>query len=433
MVLNSNDNSKSLLEKIEGLCFYVIALNLLWSFFADSFLTHFFLVACVLIFGIMIINSVRNIRSYSSASNALLYFSIILWSLIMVFVYEFFYPVYSKINFLFITADSHSVFFMRVLVAIVPCIAFSNRNSIKFGKLFKAIVLIVLIISFIYTTRAIIVDPDAIRARAVMRENDLGHILKYTPPFAMVYSYALLIPWFVHKCCFTTGKNKWFYIVCTLLLAYIILVSQFATALIIAIIGALVYLLFVSKNRTRLFIAILSIVVLYIIIFMDGGAEVFNRLANNVQGAWSLKLKDIATVLAGGEDSGSISGRQKLYKESIIAFFKSPVIGKFLNETGNIGGHATGIDVLGLTGLLGFIPFMLSIYSNSLRMKKNCGYNKIKSVVVASTVQFVILVFTKNIITSLAIFFTYFAFIPLLVKSEGNGEMGHELNKNNGV
>ena len=137
MVLNSNDNSKSLLEKIEGLCFYVIALNLLWSFFADSFLTHFFLVACVLIFGIMIINSVRNIRSYSSASNALLYFSIILWSLIMVFVYEFFYPVYSKINFLFITADSHSVFFMRVLVAIVPCIAFSNRNSIKFGKLFK--------------------------------------------------------------------------------------------------------------------------------------------------------------------------------------------------------------------------------------------------------------------------------------------------------
>lgn len=435
MVRNSIHKERSLLNGIEWLCFGIIALNLLWAFFADSVLTRLFSVACIGLCGVALWKTWGNAEQRITGATVGVFISLIVWILVMIPAYNNFSSVLTQLQFLFITGNAHAVFCMRLLVTVLPCIAFSNRNIIKTGIWFRVLLFVVLIVSAIYTAQAVAVNPNALRARESMEHADLGYVIKNTPGYAMTYSYALLTPWFTHKCYTTEGKLKAFYIMCIIFLMYIIVVAQFATALIIAIIGIFAYLLMASSNRTRMLVVFVGIAVFCVITMLDGGADIFYWLADHVQGAWADKLNDIAEVLTRQESAGSVSGRTDLYSDSFTAFTQSPIIGKFWRATDDIGGHATALDVLGMTGILGFIPFAVSVYSNYVRLKTLSTHKETRAIAVVSAVQFVILIFTKNIITSMAIFFVFYAFIPLLIRSEDKemGEKEDGSDKNNSV
>ena len=411
------ENSISL-KSLQGVCFYIIAFNLLWAYFEQSFFTRFFSIACFLIFGMTLINIASNLQRNIKVNSALCYVGLALWSLVMIGVYGTSYSPHSTVKFLFFSMDGAAIFFIRLFVSVLPCMVFVDYDEFTMDKKAKAAIFIVLATSVFFTSKAVATNPDALRARGTMEYLGLEEVLIGTPGYAMTYAYALLTPVFLHKCCLATKKTKVFYGICLAMLLYIVVVAQYATALLITIAGILAYILLVSKPKTRVYIVLSTMVVGSLIWATNGGSEIFYALAENVEGTWSLKLRDIALTLEGQADSGSVSSRAEHYAKSLDAFMQSPIFGMYWNTGQSIGGHATAIDVLGLCGIMGFIPMMLSLYGNFARMKNYKSYQTSRPAAMACMIEFIILIFTKNIVTSMAVFFVFYALIPLLLKAE---------------
>lgn len=434
-MINNNPISKQyrifFLKPAQGFCFYIIALNLLWAYFADSPLSSLFSLACIAMFGFMVLNILLNATRPVKPTTLLCYAGFLAWSAIMIGVYGFLYPSGSVTNFLIFNMPSYGIFFIRLFVSVLPCMVFADMIEYSVDKKARVTMFIVLFVSVLLTSKAVAINPDALRARASMEAEGLEDLLKGTPAYAITYSYALLLPVFLHKCRLSENKIRTFYIICTVMMIYILIVAQYATALILALVGALVYALLVSKPKNRVRIIIATIGIILVLNITGGVSGIFQSLSKYVEGSWATKLNDIALTLEGQQDSGSVSGRTDLYSKSLAAFLQSPIFGKYTKDTGPIGGHAIAIDVLGLTGIVGFIFMAASVYGNFARMKNHPSYKTSKPAVIASMVEFIVLIFSKNIVTSMAIFFTFFVLIPLLLKSKESGE--NEFDKENSI
>jgi len=355
--------------KLQGACMYIVAFNLLWPYFADSALSVLFPLACFFLFGMMWLNIFIN-ASISIKTNSLLcYAGLIVWSFLMIYVYGFVYSPHSKVDFLMFSMDSYAIFFIRIFISILPAMVYVDYKELTINKVAKASIFLVLLVTVALTSKAVAFNPDALRARAMMEIEGLESLLKGTPAYAMTYSYALLFPVFLHKCRMTSGITRTFYIICSVMLGYIVMVAQYATALLIMLIGAIVYVFLISKQRTRVGLVLCVIGFGCILAITNGGADIIRAIARNVEGAWAIKLEDIALTLSGKGGADSVTARSALYAESVYAFIQSPLFGKLWGKTGRIGGHATAIDVLGLTGMAGFIVMIACICGNFSRMK----------------------------------------------------------------
>ena len=176
-----------------------------------------------------------------------------------------------------------------------------------------------------------------------------------------------------------------------------------------------------AGNKRVVILLVLAFLLFYVhITKMD--VEFLTMLANSVDGTWAEKLQDMADSLSGSALSGSLSERNDLYQTSLDTFLESPLLGIMAYSNGKLGGHATAIDILGLSGLIGFIPFALTYVYNFKRVCRTCNFPKNKAAIIACNIEFIILVFTKNIITSLSLFFAFFVLMPLILKAESPEE-----------
>ena len=235
----------------------------------------------------------------------------------------------------------------------------------------------------------------------------------------MVYGMALIFPVFLQKIKNAqTKSDRIIYLIFAALIFYVIMVSQFATALLIAIIGSLIFFLFSMGGNKKVIVIIIIACLFFYVHVTKMDIALIDTLANSVEGIWSEKLHDISESLSGSTLSGSLSERNDLYQESLKTFAESPMFGIMANTTGSLGGHATAIDILGLVGIFGFIPFVLTIIYNFKRVCRTCNFPKNKASIIACNIEFIVLIFTKNIITSLSVFFAFFVMFPLLLKIE---------------
>ena len=377
-----------------------------------------FALSCVGVFILNFFIIIKNHRSNVLKMVILEYVFFIIWSIIMIVIYGYFYHIYQNVTFLLFTMDGHAIFFIRLFVSVIPCMFFVDFCDLKDTKSFKIILGLIVVSNTFFTIRAVRIYPDAIRARETMEVWGEEEILFGTPDYAMVYGMALIFPILLQKCkdAPVRSKSKWFYIICTLMVAYIIIVSQFATALLLTIVATIVFFVLSMKPNTRIIVVLLVILFVLFIRLPKLDVMFLNTLAENVSGTWVGKLHDLAETLSGGVATGSVLGRTDLYTKSLQAFLESPVFGKLLKSTTSIGGHATAIDILGLAGFIGFVPFLLTIYYNFKRLKYNCNYGKNKAAIITCTIEFIMLVFLKNIITSLSVFFAFFVMVPFLLR-----------------
>ncbi len=414
----------NLLKLSQLMCLMLVAFYLSWALWGEySFSDILFPLGCVGGFGLIFIYMAPNVQEIKWKKVIPEYMHYLVWIAIMVVANEFFYENYRKITFIFITADAHAIFFIRLLVSVIPFMFFVDQNKFKDTKVFKLILAVVIGTNAFYTFRAVQFFPDAIRARATTEYIGGEEFLFGTPDYAMVYGMALIFPVFLQKV--KNAKTRFdriVYLIFTALIFYMVVVSQFATALLIAIIGTLMFFLLSMRGNRRLMVLIVvSFVALYVhITKMD--VEILNLLADSIEGTWSEKLRDISASISGSALSGSLSDRSDLYQTSLNTFFESPLFGIMGNRTGSLGGHATAIDILGLTGIFGFIPFSLTIFYNFRRVCRTCNFSKNKAAIIACNIEFIILIFTKNIITSLSVFFAFFVLFPLLLKVENTEE-----------
>lgn len=415
--LEQNKQKYNLIKTGQVFCFSIVALNLLWAYFADSALTKLFPLACMGITGITLITVIINKDKKIEKGVFIGYAAFIIWMLLEIVLHGYFVRSSGTLSFLFFNMPPYAIFFIRMFVSVLPCMVFVDYNEFKINKITKVIIFVVLAVSVFYVSRAIAVNPDALRDRVAMENENLGDVLKGTPAYSIVYSYAILFPAFLHKIKVTTQKERLFYIACAIMLIYIIFVAQFATALLLAIVGALLYMFFIAKGRNRLYIILLAVLIGYVIIALDGGADIFRWLSKNIEGRWAKKLEDMAQSLS-GQSTGDVALRADRYKMSLEAFYKSPIFGMFINTKSSLGGHSTAIDVLGSGGIIAFIPFVLYMYGNLMRMKNHPSYSVAMPAAIACFVEFVAMAVLKNMITSMAVFFAFSVMVPLLLKSE---------------
>lgn len=416
----NSDNNFGLLNKAEGAFFYFITFQLLWVFWAGlpgANKLYMLSTAAMVITALLIYIDAKLQNKCRLVATS--YLTLVWWSLIMVAAYSVVseYTVHLKMNFMFWTMDSYSVFFVRMIILVLPCMIYVDLNEFKDTRFKQIVMLVILAVSAFFVLRVLRINPNAIRERNSMTNFGYENEMRGVPTYSVVYSFSMLFPVFIHKCRTSFGKSRLIYVISSIIMGYIIIVSQFATALILAVTGSVVYLFSASKGKRR--VLWLAFLIAFILLFAasDGFANIFSWLSEHVNGAWSKKLKDIAVSFSGGEDSGQISGRTSLYKESLHSFFKNPLFGMLLNPSADIGGHSTAVDVLAISGIFGFFPLALCIWQTFVRYDRvSCSLKENKPIIIACTIQFIILLFSKNIITSTAVFFTYFALIPLLIK-----------------
>lgn len=412
--------SINFLKLAQIMCLGLTAFSLQWALWTEfSFSSLLFSAACIGGVVFTFLYAAPYMEQFPWKHIIPEYMFYIFWIAIMAIANEFFYEHFRKITFIFITADAHAIFFIRLLVSVIPFMFLVDYTKFKETKLFKIILGVVIGTNAFYTFRAVRFFPDAIRARGTMEYIGGEEFLYATPDYAMVYGMALIFPVFLQKIKNAQTKaDKIIYSVFAALIFYVVAVSQFATALLIAIVGTLVFLLFsMSGNKRITVLLVIAFLVVYIhVTKMD--IALIDALANSVDGTWSEKLADISASLSGSALSGSLSERNDLYQESLKTFAESPMFGIMANTTGSLGGHATAIDILGLVGIFGFIPFVLTIIYNFKRVCRTCNFPKNKASIIACNIEFIVLIFTKNIITSLSVFFAFFVMFPLLLKIE---------------
>lgn len=412
------------LKMAQTVCLLFTAFSLEWALWTEfSFSSIIFSAACIGGFALTFVYVAPYIEEIRWKKVIPEYMHYLFWIIIMVIANEFFYEKYSKITFIFLTMDAHAIFFIRLLVSVIPFMFFVDENKFKETKLFKAILGIIIGTNAFYTFRAVRFFPNAIRARSTMEYIGGEEFLYATPDYAMVYGLALIFPVFLQKIKNAEQKvDKIFYLILAALSFYIIAVSQFATALIIAIVGTLIFFMLGMAGNKKIIIPLILVFLLFYVHITKMDIEFLNMLADSIDGTWSEKLQDISDSLSGSALSGSLSDRNDLYQTSLNAFFESPIFGIMANRGGQLGGHATAIDILGLAGLTGFIPFVLMYVYNFKRVCRTCNFPKNKAAIIACNIEFLVLVFTKNIITSLSVFFAFFVLFPLLLKVENTEE-----------
>jgi len=414
---------------VPAFLFLFVSLRLLWALWAEQTVAEYlYLLGCFVGFLWMLFYIFSNVQKSYSVSTEVQFFCTLSWCFVMFLAYEIGYHQ-QTVSFFGISMDSHARLIVYDFILLLPGIIFADQYRLKLGKFIKIIMLALVVTSLYITISAVIENSDALRMS--MAEDFYGDMDMFygLPDYSVVYSLTLIVPWLLYKISQSTGKRKMYYQILVLSIVIIIAVSQFATALLATIVCIMIYYsicLFKKHPAAVVFIVTLFFV---LVIGKSSIASWLNSLSTTVEGAWAEKLTEIALLLVEGESTGDLGARADYYSLSFEQFLRSPFFGTIAVDGGKIGGHSTFLDILGLTGLLGAIPYVTMIAAFFSRLRKhntNLGY---RAGVWSALSVYLIFAFTKNIISAISINYTFFVLLPILFFSEE----AYEQNKIGGI
>ena len=205
---------------------------------------------------------------------------------------------------------------------------------------------------FINTLREMIANPGITRLWeefAKISESNIGsYSYVYSIPFM-----AVIFGMFLLKAKSVIVKAIYFagIVVCI----YFLLLAQYTLALLITVIGLVV--LFVQVYDS---VSIKALIVCLVVAFFVLAPYVFSWLADRVPSEqMSIRLREISDFFSSGDvSSENLGGRMTLYIKGIEYFFRSPLYGHRILQ---FDPHATILNILSDTGILGFVPFMYVI------------------------------------------------------------------------
>ena len=162
-------SQRSTYNLIQTVFFAVISCTLMWALWSEMpYYNVLYTISCVLMFILNLVVFEKK-KLYSTMISVLpVYICIILWSIFMIIAYAYFYNVHSEIEIFSYGIDAYAVFFIRMLVTIIASMFFIDFNTIRDSKVFKLIVGLIILTSFVYTIRAVKMYPDALRTRNIL-------------------------------------------------------------------------------------------------------------------------------------------------------------------------------------------------------------------------------------------------------------------------
>lgn len=210
-------------------------------------------------------------------------------------------------------------------------------------------------------------------------------------------------------------KNKFInliWLVITLILLYIVYLSNATTALIISILSLSggILINFNNFSRKNIFKTMLIGVILIllfnkttIVMVLDNVQPLFNESGSNYK-----KISNIKDYFIYGDADGSIGARETLYESSFQLFYESPLIGTARPE--KIGYHSYFLDRLAALGMLFTIPLILTFWSHIKSVYKRL--DKTKVIYSIGCFCYLLMLFLKNEFGSGSFLFA-FAILPI--------------------
>lgn len=291
----------------------------------------------------------------------------------------------------------------------------SSNSHVKLARL----LLFVSIINAILSVRALLNNPSIIRAIAGRTGDTIGFSINIigVAGYPIVYATAIIFPFVIGGIKILKGIYKIISIFIAALLFIYVYASALATAIIVLLIGIVFVAFFSMKKFKRLLVLPLILILAAIIFNTDILAHLIADTAAYIEiPQYQQKLSDIANTIYTEEATGSVEGRSDRYKKSFNSFISNPLYGVGFNKNGdvNIGGHATILDIFGLLGIMGGLPFLLFIYYCYCICKELWENTVYTSYVKASFLNFIVVATLKSIMSSYAIFITIILLIPII-------------------
>lgn len=417
LIIGEKNNQNNLFVKISISLYLMIVY---FSYFTSLVSTYFggIVVYFIYFLPVFFILAIRiNVR-IKKADAKLLYSKMVFWFLTFFTIYYFLFQIVSSkylAKEFFGLSLEVTVF---NLAAIIPVLIISNyllsTKAYKFKFKVLIMTLIILVINIIFTLRLIIQDPNSSKILATIEGMSI-YGLTGASGYNITYSAVLLIPVFLY------GINKfrnlkrilWYFL--TFISFIFIYKSAYTLAILATALAVLLYAFFSLRKIYRIIIIIPCIIIIYFAFNTDGFYQILLVLSRSIDiYEVSQRFRDLANLIKFGDTSAISLSRLDLYANSLNAFFKSPFIGIFpLESSYRLSNHSTVLDVLGGTGLIGFIPFVLSFYYSFKKSLSYVGNTNYKKCIYTSYLVFIFIAFLNPIFNSPTITFTLLALLPL--------------------
>lgn len=246
-----------------------------------------------------------------------------------------------------------------IIPSILIASVLSYRNEHRLYRIIGFGSIGLLMVSLIYILPLVMSSANILR-EGIMELDGIRPL--GLPDYGLMHSYTLML---IPLCLMirnNVGKYKIMAIVLLVLLFYMITQTAVTTSLFLSLFIFIFACLYDEKNGQKTFIAFLVVSVLLFILYKLG---VFLWLVDSLMPffegtAVSYKLEDFHdSITTGTLTGGHIIGRIDLHSISRESFWNNPIFGG-----GIAGGHSKILDLLGATGLVVFIPFIMIIWKS---------------------------------------------------------------------
>lgn len=170
-----------------------------------------------------------------------------------------------------------------------------------------------------------------------------------------------------------------FWCVSTIILCYILYLSNATTALLISILFIAMGLFSEHErfsSRSLLFLALGGLMII-IISSTSILIPILDFVQGNMDESWSNyhKLEDIKQQILYGSSEGDVEARGTLYETSFKLFLESPIIGTTRPQ--DISHHSWFLDNLACFGIILILPLVLILFNNVKSIYKNLRHSKV--------------------------------------------------------
>lgn len=327
------------------------------------------------------------------------------------FVYAFSIFLTNNIN-----NNMLNIVFFSVAVFYGLAIVYNATNP-KILRYISVVSLISVAISVVLSVIVLIEEPGASRILASSAFEVYG-ASKFRSQglagFGLTYALIFFIPILLYWIKISKKKGKVLITLFAVLVVINIILSGYTTALILGVLAICAYFFINAKPYPKLFfILFLVMFILFQSYFLPDLLYSISELMGSKQMADH--IVEIADILAGKSVVDDL-GRTQLMKQSWNSFLLNPLFGGYVNSIDTeLGGHSTFFDVLGGTGLLGFVPYCLFTYLFYKQVKTQIKNIKIKKVWAVETVVFFALQIFNPIIANYEIIYAYMCVAPAML------------------
>lgn len=256
---------------------------------------------------------------------------------------------------------------MRIIMAtafVIPNLAIyyilKHLNSDRIYRYFCWMPIAVLIISFATFTPLIIGNNEVLRQ--VTYTGGEFSTDPRLPHYSLLHAYVLIMPALILAFKVIKTKIRYLFLFVAIYDFYVIAQSSVAATIVLAIISIAFMLIYDEKDNNKSLLRALGFGAMFFLLIEVGVVDaIMNAIVNLYEGtASSGKMQVFRDMLSGKElaAGNSIDERSQLHNISINAFFTNPLIG-----SSPVGNHSCLFDRLGGLGLIGFVPYVIFLYS----------------------------------------------------------------------